>query len=71
EERERARIQQRLQPPLRRLAELGFALAARRAQLGRIDVGDPDFLAAKLERIAVDDAIGSPAGAAGRERDGH
>ena len=63
-QRERAGIEKGLQPVLGFQAELLFVVAARWAELRRINVSYPDLRAAKPKCVAVDDAVDPRAGVA-------
>jgi hypothetical protein len=54
---ERACIEELEQPARRLRAKICLVAATRRVHFRRVDVGDPDRLAAEIEGIAVDDAV--------------
>jgi hypothetical protein len=61
---ERARIDERVHPLRRLLAERRLLRAARLMRFGGIDIGDADLGAAIINGVAIDDAIGAAAGMA-------
>jgi len=66
-QREGAGAEERVHLRRRRLPETGFAGAARRVSLRRVDVGDADLRARHPDRVAVDDAVGPLGVAADRD----
>lgn len=56
---ERARIDERVHPLRRLLAERRLLRAARLMRFGGIDIGDADLGAAIIDGVAIDDAIGA------------
>ena len=57
---ERARIDERVHPLRRLLAERRLLRAARLMRFGGIDIGDADLGAAIIDGVAIDHAIGAP-----------
>lgn len=58
---ERARIDERVHPLRRLLAERGLLRAARLMRFGGVDIGDADLGAAIIDGVAIDHAIGAAA----------
>ncbi len=58
---ERARIDERVHPLRRLLAERGLLRAARLMRFRGVDIGDADLGAAIIDGVAIDDAIGAAA----------